>query len=197
MSYLKKIEYEIVLKDSLWVLRNCPKCGRRTYFKNTKKFRVNANGSRLDVWLVYQCEECKHTLNISICERQKVSSMPKEVYQRFLDNDEQLAEMYGKDVQLFRRNKAFIDLDKAAYDFVKRNETTGCSDHEKRIVIEVRDPYQLKIRPERQIAEILGMSRSQVKNLVEKGAMEWKVRLPRYVVVSIDACQPDMDKFYH
>ena len=38
MSYLKKIEYEIVLKDSFLVIRNCPKCGRKTYFKNTKSF---------------------------------------------------------------------------------------------------------------------------------------------------------------
>ncbi len=29
MSYLKKIEYEIVLKDSFLVIRNCPKCGKR------------------------------------------------------------------------------------------------------------------------------------------------------------------------
>ena len=98
MSYLKKIEYEIVLKDSFWVIRNCPKCGRKTYFKNTKKFRVNANGNKLDVWLIYQCGECKHTLNLSIYERQKASSIPKEDYQRFLDNDEQFAEIHGKNV---------------------------------------------------------------------------------------------------
>ena len=108
MSYLKKMEYEIVLKDSFWVIRNCPKCGRKTYFKNTRKFRVNANGNKLDAWLIYQCEECKHTLNISIYERRKVSSIPKEEYQRFLKNDEQFAEMHGKNVQLFRKNKVTL-----------------------------------------------------------------------------------------
>lgn len=98
MSYLKKIEYEIVLKDSFWGIRNCPKCGRKTYFKNTKKFRVNANGNKLDVWLIYQCEECMHTLNISIYERQKVFSISKEEYQCFLNNDEHFAEMHGKKI---------------------------------------------------------------------------------------------------
>ena len=83
MSYLKKIEYEIILKDSFWVIRSCPKCGRKTHFKNTKKFRINANGNKLDVWLIYQCAECKHPLNLSIYERQKASSIPKEEYQRF------------------------------------------------------------------------------------------------------------------
>ena len=185
MSYLKKIEYEIVLKDSFWVIRNCSKCGKKTYYKNTKKFRVNANGNKLDVWLIYQCEECKHTLNISIYERQKVSSIPNQEYQCFLNNDEQFAEMYGKNVQLFRKNKADIDFEKINYDFVKLHETVEYSDSEEQIVVAINNPYQLKIRPEKQIAEILGLSRSQVKNLLEKGKMELKTELPQFISVSI------------
>ncbi len=179
MSYLKKIEYEIVLKDSFLVIRNCPKCGRKTYFKNTKRFRVNANGNKLDIWLIYQCEECKHTLNLAIYERQKVSSITKEEYQRFLDNDEQLAEMYGKNMQLFRKNKADIDFERLNYEFVKLQETIEYSDSKEQIVVAINNPYQLKIRPEKQIAEALGLSRSQVKSLLEKGEIEWKTELPQ------------------
>lgn len=58
MSYLTKIEYEIALNDSLSVIWGCSKCGAKTRFRNTKKFRVNANGNKLDVWLIYQCENC-------------------------------------------------------------------------------------------------------------------------------------------
>ena len=172
MSYLKKTEYEIVLKDSFLVIRGCPKCGRKTYFKNTKKFRVNANGNKLDIWLIYQCEECKHTLNLAIYERQKVSSVPKEEYQRFLDNDEQLAEMYGKNMQLFRKNRADIDLERVDYDFVKLHETRECNDSGEQTLVTINNPYQLKIRPEKQIAEVLGLSRSQVKSLLREGKIE-------------------------
>lgn len=188
MSYLKKMEYEIVLKDSFWVIRSCPKCGRKTYFKNTKKFRINANGNKVDVWLIYQCEECKHTLNLSIYERQKVSSIPKEEYQRFSDNDEQLAEMYGKNMQLFHKNKAIIDFEKVNYDFVKLHETTQHSDFGEQLAIAIKNPYQLKIRPEKQIAEILGLSRSQVKNLLEKGEMELKVEQPQLISIRAGRC---------
>ena len=174
MSYLKKIEYEIVLKDSFLVIRGCPKCGKKTHFKNTKKFRVNANGNKLDVWLIYQCEECKHTLNLAIYERKKVSSIPKKEYQCFLDNDEQLAEMYGKDIQLFRKNKADIDFDRLDYDFVKRHETMEYTDSEEEIMVTIDNPYQLKIAPERQIAMVLGLSRSQIKSLLETGEIELK-----------------------
>ena len=108
MCYLEKIEYEIVPKESLAVIRNCPGCGKKTYFTNTKRFRVNANGNRLDVWLIYQCEKCKHTYKLAIYERVKASSLPEKEYQRFLSNDEQLAEMYGRNYQLFRKNRAEI-----------------------------------------------------------------------------------------
>lgn len=189
MSYLKKIEYEIVLKESFWVLRNCPKCGRKTYYTNTKKFRVNANGNKLDVWLIYQCAECKHTFNIAIYERQKVSFIPKREYQCFLNNDEQLAEMYGKNVQLFRKNKVIIDFEKVNYDFIKLHETMEYGDFVEQAVIAVNNPYQLKIRPEKQIAEILGLSRSQVKNLLDKGKMELKTELPHFISISIYFCQ--------
>lgn len=181
MGYLKKNEYEIVLKDSFSVIRNCPKCGRKTYFKNTKMFRVNANGNKLDIWLIYQCEECKHTLNLSIYERQKVSSIPKEEYQRFLENDEQFAETCGKNMQLFRKNKADVDFKKVDYDFVKRHETMKYSDSGEQIEVAINNPYQLRIRPEKQIAEVLGLSRGQVKSLLERGEIEWKTQLPQYI----------------
>ena len=143
MCYFRKTEYEIVLNDSLSVIRRCSKCGRKTHYTNTKKFRVNANGNKLDVWLIYQCEICKHTLNLAIYERQTVSSIPKKEYMRFLSNDEQLAEMFGKDIQLFRKNKADIDFKRLNYDFVKLHETSQSSDSIGKIELTIHNPYRL------------------------------------------------------
>ncbi len=193
MSYLKKIEYEMIPKDSFRVIRSCPKCGGKTRFKNTGKFRVNANGNKLDVWLIYQCEQCKHTLNLTIYERKKVSSVSKEEYQRFLSNDQQLAEMYGKNMQLFRKNQAEIDFDSVSYDFERRKEAIAgsdamessgileSSDAGERPVITINNPYQLKLRPEKQIAELLELSRSQVKELINKGEIEILEKQSQYI----------------
>lgn len=189
MSYLRKIEYEIVLKDSFWVIRSCPKCGRKTHYRNTNKFRINANGNKLDVWLIYHCTECKHTLNIAIYERKKVSSIPKEEYQCFLENDETLAEMYGKRMQLFRTNKADIDPDKLHYEFVKQHETMENCEFGERVVITINNPCQLKIHAEKQIAMVLGLSRSQVKSLLEKGDIGLKAEMPQTVTFSVNACR--------
>ena len=189
MSYLKKIEYEIILKDSFLVIRNCPKCGRKTHYINTNKFRINANGNKLDIWLIYQCAECKHTLNLAIYERKKVSSITKEEYQRFLDNDEQLAKIFGKNIQLFQRNKADVDFDELNYDFVKLHETIENSGFGEQILITINNPYMLKIRPEKQIALVLGLSRSQVKSLLGKGEIKIKTEQPQGISININSCQ--------
>lgn len=110
MSYCKKTEYEMMPEKSFSVIRNCSGCGRKTHFVNSKKFRVNANGNKLDVWLIYRCVKCRHTYNLTIYERKRASAISKEEYERFLCNDEELAEMYGRDIQLFKRNKAEISL---------------------------------------------------------------------------------------
>ncbi len=172
MSYLKKIEYEIITEESFSVIRNCAGCGKKTTFKNTKKFRVNANGNKLDVWLIYQCENCKHTFNLTIYERQKPSSIPANEYKSFLNNDEQLAEAYGRNLQFFKKNKTEIDFQNVNYRIEKRKEETDKHDCRQQVLINIHNPYCLKLRPEKQIAEILSLSRSQVKKLIEKKKIE-------------------------
>lgn len=194
MSYLKKIEYKIILKDSFWVIKSCPKCSRKTHFTNTKKFRINANGNKLDIWLIYQCAECKHTLNLAIYERQKVSSIPKKEYQRFLENNEQLAEMYGKDIKLFLKNKADIDFSKLDYDIIKLHETIESSEFGEQIWVTINNPYKLKIRPEKQIALALGLSRSQMKSLLEKGEIKLEMELPQFISIKIYSLPFYIDK---
>lgn len=191
MSYCRIVEYEIVPKESFTVIRGCAGCCRKTNFINTKKFRVNANGSKLDVWLIYQCETCRHTLNLTIYERKKASSIPKEEYDCFIRNEEGLAEKYGRDMSLFQKNKAEIDLERVNYDIVKLCDTTQCEDREDGgagedgLVLNVHNTYGFKIRPEKQIAEILGMSRSQVQKMLREGELHWEAVQPQTVSVRI------------
>lgn len=96
MSYLHTIEYTLQPVKSYVVIHNCSGCGSKSSFINTNRFRVNANGNKLDVWLIYQCSKCKHTLNVAIYERIKSSAVSKEEYVKFLQNDEKFAQNYGK-----------------------------------------------------------------------------------------------------
>ena len=47
------------------IIHRCGRCGKKAVFVSTRRFRVNANKNKLDVWLIYQCKKCKHTLNAS------------------------------------------------------------------------------------------------------------------------------------
>lgn len=189
MSYLEKIEYEIVPKESFPVLRVCSGCGRKAHFINTKKFRVNANGNRLDIWLIYQCEECKHPLNLAIYKRQKVSSVPGKEYERFINNDEQLAEMYGKNILLFKKNKVRIDPERLHYDFIRlcntREETSCIGDCEEQVLLAIQNPYELKLRPEKQISAVLGLTRSQIRKQMEQGEIKLLKTSPKLVSACI------------
>lgn len=90
------------------VIKRCSGCGKKAVFVNTGRFRVNANGNRIDVWLIYQCKKCKHTLNVTLYGRRRPDSIPAEEYQAFLDNDEELAETFGRDREIFKRNRLEI-----------------------------------------------------------------------------------------
>lgn len=204
MSYLKKIEYEIVPERSFRVIRNCAGCGRKTFFENTKKFRVNANGNKLDVWLIYQCEKCKHTFNLAIYERQKTSSIQEKEYSRFLDNDEELAKMYGKSMPLFKKNKAEIDFSSINYRFIKRENATqdmekeasgqggeGMIDSRQEAELIIHNSCALKIRPEKQIAGILGLSVGKVKKMMEQEKILAEMISPQLLSVRIEGDFPD------
>lgn len=102
MSYSSEKEYKIIHK--------CARCGKKMTFISTRRFRVNANKNKLDVWLIYQCKKCKHTLNIPIYERVSPQKIPRELYEGFLDNDQELAIRYGTDAAFLKSRNFLVDL---------------------------------------------------------------------------------------
>ena len=90
----------------LKVYHRCGGCVKNQEFVNSGRFRVNANGNRVDVWLIYRCKKCKHSWNLTIYERMKPSRIEHEEYELFLDNDSDLAMIYGKNIDFLKRNNA-------------------------------------------------------------------------------------------
>lgn len=84
--------------DSIKVYHHCGGCGKKQAFINSGKFRVNANGNRVDVWLIYRCKNCKHSWNLAIYERMRPSKIKKDDYE--------LASKYGNDIDFLKRNNA-------------------------------------------------------------------------------------------
>jgi hypothetical protein len=57
--------------------RNCSTCGVSRLFRSSGKIRLNANGRRLDAWLIYKCDACEKTWNLPLVERAVITTIPK------------------------------------------------------------------------------------------------------------------------
>lgn len=180
MCYWNKTEYRIIPTSSYQILRGCPGCGCRTAYVSTGNFRVNANGRRIDIWLVYQCGKCRHTYNLAIYERVRPEDIPGEEYGRFLENDGETALRYGTDKSVFARNRAEIDWECAAYEIMpikeERELTGGQEDSRQKpgggSTLVIDNPFELKIRTDKAVAQIAHLSRSRVRQLVKDGMLE-------------------------
>ncbi len=168
MSYLKKKQW-ILIPDSIpEVIRYCPKCGKRTNFINSEKFRINANRNNIDIWLIYQCSKCKSTWNMSIYERINPNDIKKELYDKFLENDKMLAKKYGFDVTIHNKNMSELILDNMDYHIIESVSNDYC-DKENEQSIEIISEFPLDIRMDKFLSENLDISRSQIKNMFDKG----------------------------
>lgn len=57
--------------------RHCSTCCGSRLFHSSGKIRLNANGRRLDAWLIYKCESCGKTWNLPLVERVAITSITR------------------------------------------------------------------------------------------------------------------------
>ena len=106
----KPKKWNIYPLSGLVITGHCVKCGP-SRFISTERFRVNANGSRLDIWLIYQCERCGSKWNLRIYSRDHIGVIGQALYQRFMQNDAELALRCALDKTILRQNDAAADAD--------------------------------------------------------------------------------------
>ncbi|MBU5484245.1 DUF1062 domain-containing protein [Clostridium sp. MSJ-11] len=170
MSYFKKYQWELVPGNLPIVKRNCPKCNEKAQYINSEKFRVNANKNNIDIWLIYQCEKCKSTWNMTIYERIKPYEINKYEYEKFLSNDKELAREYAFNLSIYNKNKAEVILKDVNYKLVqKKLEAYYINENE--LVIEIVCKYPIELRVDKLLSDKLGLSRSKIKNMHKKGVI--------------------------
>lgn len=169
MRYSKEILWDIVPKSIPMIKKHCSKCGGDSLFLNTKKFRVNANKSCLDVWLIYQCKECKTSWNMTILERTHPCDIDKDIYNKFLCNDMDLAKEYGFSKFTLSKNRVKLYDNNIQYEILGEaiditNSINTC--------INLSCKYPLDIRLDKIISEKLNLSRNRVKQLINEGIIK-------------------------
>ena len=161
----------LIVPDQLpVVIRRCPKCNEKRDFLNSGKFRVNANGKLLDVWLIYRCSHCDTSFSMTIIERTKKESLNKEEYEGFLGNSEALAAKYGSDKELFLKNKVEISEINTGYHIIETITTVPVTT-KSHTEIQIRNPSGLKPRADTLLSNQYAISRSKMKKWFEDGLL--------------------------
>lgn len=170
MNQNLRIHWTIKPKELPSILKNCSKCKEKKEFKNSGKFRVNANGSQLDIWLIFRCESCDTTYNLTVLERIEAGRVDKEEYKGFLSNSVQLAEKYGNDRKLFGQNKAKMVQNRTDYEVIIRNATVTTS-KEGTTEVEISIPAGFDLRVDALLVRQFSISRSTAKKWCETGCV--------------------------
>jgi hypothetical protein len=163
------IIWEVIPKSEPTVIKNCPKCGGQAFFESSKKFRVNANQSKLDVWLIYQCRKCQSTWNMAILSRVNLKEIGKERYKNFLNNDEELAKNYAFNAAKYMHNQSSLSSDEITYEVIGDNIEL---EHLKGTTyIKLCCKYPLDVRVDKILSYKLSLSREVIRRLTKKGCI--------------------------
>lgn len=174
MSYasLTKIEIKVVANGLPKVIKKCPKCGGGSHFVSTGKFRVNANKKYLDIWLIYQCEKCKSTWNMTIYERLNPKSLDGQYLERLMNNDEELAKSYGFDQECLRRNGGQMDYSGLVYT-LNRPDVDKVLGYKNEVCIRFSSQEELPCKVMSLLSDLLELSGSRVRKLAEQGLIKY------------------------
>ncbi|WP_223166687.1 DUF1062 domain-containing protein [Nonomuraea sp. SYSU D8015] len=156
-----------------WVVRRtrlplltlrCPDC--RTAKATTKdgRFRVNANGKLLDVWLLVNCVACDRTTKLAVHERIAVRSLGTAGLRAFEANDPALVAQTLLDPLFARRNRLTLDWDGAWRLDTPEGRIVDAA-WPVRVEVVFLDP--VPVRPGRLIAQGLGISRSETARRIK------------------------------
>ena len=176
-----------ISRKALWVVRErglpaivkaCVSC-RSTRHHPTGKFRVNANGKLLDVWMLIRCERCGRTSKIPVHERISVQALHRERLLMFQDNDPAMVRDLVMDPALACQTA--YQLDWSGTWALETSMPSGEFMREDPAPLRVMIRFELPVpvRVEKLLTTGLGLSRSVVRGMVDSG----RIRLP----MSIDA----------
>ena len=170
-------------RKALWVIRElglpavvkaCVLGCRSTRHHPTGKFRVNANGKLLDVWMLINCERCDRTSKISIHERIHVRALEQERLVMFEKNDPAMVRQLAMDPSLASRAGYRLDwngtweleTDMPFYELESADPAP--------LEVVIRFEFPAHIRVEKLLMDGFGLSRSAARGMVDAG----RIRLP-------------------
>ena len=88
-------------------------------FQSSNKIRLNANGRKLDAWLIYKCMACDKTWNRPIFERRNVRDIDPAVLEALQSNDPDWIRAETFNLEALRRKSQRIE-EFPEFEFARR-----------------------------------------------------------------------------
>jgi len=147
-------------------LINCNRCGGVKAYRCSGKFRVNANGKRIDVWLIYRCVDCDNSWNFGIFERCNRRDIEPALLRALESNDPGLARRHAFNIVALRNQVGRVEefADVAVRKLLLGGTRESAATLELRLGLEM--PTALRL--DRLLANELGISRSRLQALEER-----------------------------
>jgi hypothetical protein len=143
----------------------CADCRSESATTGEGRFRVNANGKLLDVWLLARCVSCDRTAKLTVHERTPVGSFDPAVLHGYRVNDPRLVASRLLDPLLARRNRFTLDWTGAW----RLHTPPERLDEAWPVRVDVVFDDPVPVRPDRLIARGLGLSRNEVLRRIKCG----------------------------
>lgn len=170
MSDVIRVLWTIVPRIAPWPWLACRACGEARPFRSSDRIRLNANGRRLDAWLIYKCTVCETTWNRPVIERRSVRSLDPTLLSALQANDPALVRQLVFDVVALRRYG--VRIEEFADASVRRELLSEGMRPCRRLALSLAAPEPVGLRLDRLLATELGVARRRIEELGEKGYLE-------------------------
>ena len=150
-----------------WV--TCSGCGCLRAFASSGRVRLNANGRKLDAWLIYKCTGCNRSWNRRIFERRNVHDVDGVTLEALQSNDPDRIRAEAFNLEALRGRSQRID---EFAEFEVRKELLGEAAGWKHLQIEFSISFPARARLDRLLASELRVSRSRLNALHAAGLLK-------------------------
>ena len=166
MSDVLRVQWTIISANAPEPWLNCNRCRGATRFRTSGKIRVNANGKRVDAWLIYKCTSCDNTWNRPILERRHVSTIDPHLLASLQANDPELSRQLA--FEKLRRKLKVEHFDDATVhkEVVSESARPAC-----RLEIVCVVPETTGLRVDRLLSTELRLSRSRIQSMQNAGRL--------------------------
>ncbi|CCV10811.1 DUF1062 domain-containing protein [Mesorhizobium sp. STM 4661] len=161
MSALLRIRWTIAPKTAPRPLINCNRCGGTKPYQCSEKFRVNANGKRIDAWLIYRCINCENSWNFGILERCNRRDIEPALLAALESNDPALARRHAFDTTAIRSRIGRVE--EFSEVAVRKQVLDGGQENTVALELQLELEMPTSLRLDRLLAVELGISRSRLQ----------------------------------